>query len=139
MVPKNDNACPVKKNAVFCFLLLCMLFYTLFIVSWSTGNPCGGRSAPAAGENPSGFHPIVKPVPDSGRKSAVAARAPPYGGCASPAGGENPLGFHPFQPGKSAGGQPEHPIMAAVLPLRARNAAIWGCSGCHGRCRIGER
>jgi hypothetical protein len=31
-----------------------------------------------------------------------------------------------------SGGQAEHPLMAAVLPLRARNAAIRGCSACQG-------
>ncbi|MDR1231731.1 MAG: hypothetical protein LBK61_10050 [Spirochaetaceae bacterium] len=35
-----------------------------------------------------------------------------------------------------SGRQAEHPLMAAVLPLRARNAAIRGCSACRGRCRI---
>ncbi|MDR1229879.1 MAG: hypothetical protein LBK61_00610 [Spirochaetaceae bacterium] len=49
------------------------------------------RSAPAGGENPTGFHPIVKPVPDSCR--GISGR------------------------------QAEYRHAAAVLPLRARNAA----------------
>jgi hypothetical protein len=43
MAPKNDNACPVKKNAVFFFPLLFMIFYTLFMVSWSTGKNNPGQ------------------------------------------------------------------------------------------------
>jgi hypothetical protein len=66
----------------------------------------------------------------------------------APAGGENPQSFHPFVNPfqflpKISGGQAEHPLMAAVRhawrPLRARNAAIRGCSACQGRYRIGER
>ncbi|MDR1232019.1 MAG: hypothetical protein LBK61_11550 [Spirochaetaceae bacterium] len=110
------------------------------------------RSAPAGGENPLGFHPFVKPLPNSGR--GISGRQAEYRHAAAvlplrsaPAGDENPLGFHPFVNHllceayprflpRISGGQTEHPHMAAVLPLRARNAAIWGCSVCHGRCRI---
>ncbi|MDR1232377.1 MAG: hypothetical protein LBK61_13370 [Spirochaetaceae bacterium] len=49
------------------------------------------ETAPAGGENPTGFHPIVKPVPGSGR--GISGR------------------------------QAEYRHVAAVLPLRARNAA----------------
>ncbi|MDR1231144.1 MAG: hypothetical protein LBK61_07065 [Spirochaetaceae bacterium] len=31
------------------------------------------RTAPAGGENPQGFHPFVKPLPNSGRKSSGMA------------------------------------------------------------------
>ncbi|MDR1231148.1 MAG: hypothetical protein LBK61_07085 [Spirochaetaceae bacterium] len=45
------------------------------------------RSAPAGGENPQGFHPFVKPIPNSGRKnSGMAGISPPYGGIAHPKG-----------------------------------------------------
>ncbi|MDR1232056.1 MAG: hypothetical protein LBK61_11750 [Spirochaetaceae bacterium] len=78
---------------------------------------------------------------------------PSCGGCASPAeypcGGRKPdkrkRRFHPFvkpipnSGRKISGGQTEHPLMATVLPLRARNAAIRGCSACRELCRIGER
>ncbi|MDR1230373.1 MAG: hypothetical protein LBK61_03105 [Spirochaetaceae bacterium] len=92
----------------------------------------------------------MKPLPNSGRKSSgMAGRAPPYGGLPLP-GGENPQGFHPFfshpcvesLPGlveRAAAWQAEHPLTAAVLPLRARNAAVRGCSACRELCRIEER
>ncbi|MDR1232088.1 MAG: hypothetical protein LBK61_11915 [Spirochaetaceae bacterium] len=44
-------------------------------------------NAPAGGENPLGFHPFVKPVPDSCRESAGTGRIPSCG-CASPAGAQ---------------------------------------------------
>ncbi|MDR1230133.1 MAG: hypothetical protein LBK61_01905, partial [Spirochaetaceae bacterium] len=58
-----------------------------------------------------------------------------------PAGGENPQGFHPFFSHPyvkplpvlvegTAAWQSEHPLAAAVLPLRVRNAAARGCSDC---------
>ncbi|MDR1230096.1 MAG: hypothetical protein LBK61_01705 [Spirochaetaceae bacterium] len=47
------------------------------------------RNAPAGGENPAGFHPFVKTLPNSGRKSSgMAGISPPYGGCAYPAGAQ---------------------------------------------------
>ncbi|MDR1232122.1 MAG: hypothetical protein LBK61_12085 [Spirochaetaceae bacterium] len=36
----------------------------------------------------------------------------------------------------AAGRQAENPLRAAVLPLRAHNAAIRGYTACRGRCRI---
>ncbi|MDR1232058.1 MAG: hypothetical protein LBK61_11760 [Spirochaetaceae bacterium] len=61
---------------------------TMFILGYDENSVKQSRSAPAGGENPSGFHPFVKPFPDSCRESAV--------GRSAPAGSENPLGFHPF-------------------------------------------
>ncbi|MDR1232104.1 MAG: hypothetical protein LBK61_11995 [Spirochaetaceae bacterium] len=52
------------------------------------------RSAPAGGENPSGFHPFVKHIPGSGRESAAGRQNTVMRRV--PAGGENPQGFHPF-------------------------------------------
>ncbi|MDR1229845.1 MAG: hypothetical protein LBK61_00425 [Spirochaetaceae bacterium] len=50
---------------------------------------CNLRTAPAGGENPQGFHPCFRSIPNSGRKSSgMADRAPPYGGCASPSGAQ---------------------------------------------------
>ncbi|MDR1231676.1 MAG: hypothetical protein LBK61_09775 [Spirochaetaceae bacterium] len=64
--------------------------------------PC--RGAPAGSENPSGFHPVAKPIPGSSRGIS--------------------------------GWQAEYRHAAAVLPLRARNAAAWRYCACRGRCRI---
>jgi hypothetical protein len=76
------------------------------------------------GLRPHDKHPTPSGVPLRGAKTRwvfIPLRIPPR-----------------FLPGIS-GGQSEHPLTAAVLPLRARNAAVRGCSDCHGRCRIGER
>ncbi|MDR1232580.1 MAG: hypothetical protein LBK61_14410 [Spirochaetaceae bacterium] len=88
------------------------------------------------------------PIPNSGRRnSGMAGRAPPYGGL--PCGGENPAGFHPcfshpfvkplpILAERAAGWQSEHPLTAAVLPLRGRNAAVRGCSDCRDDAGLGR-
>ncbi|MDR1231967.1 MAG: hypothetical protein LBK61_11290 [Spirochaetaceae bacterium] len=112
--------------------------------AWQAEHPLMAE-CPAGGVNPQGFHPFVEPIPDFGRKnSGMADRAPPPLWRTCPAGGVNPQGFHPFVKPlpvlaeRTAAWQAYHSLMAAVLPLRARNAAIRGCSACRERCRIGE-
>ncbi|MDR1229961.1 MAG: hypothetical protein LBK61_01025 [Spirochaetaceae bacterium] len=67
----------------------------------------------------------------------------------APAGGVNPQGFHPFfshsfvKPlpvlaERAAAWQAEHPLTAAVLPLRARNAAVRGRSACRDDAGLGR-
>ncbi|MDR1232188.1 MAG: hypothetical protein LBK61_12420 [Spirochaetaceae bacterium] len=62
----------------------------------------------------------------------------------APAGGENPLGFHPVEESlpvlveKAAAWQAEHPLRAAVLPRRVRNAAAGGRSACRDDAGLGR-
>ncbi|MDR1230910.1 MAG: hypothetical protein LBK61_05865 [Spirochaetaceae bacterium] len=47
------------------------------------------RLFPCRGRKPAGFHPFVKPIPNSGRRnSGKAGISPPYGGCAYPSGAQ---------------------------------------------------
>ncbi|MDR1232577.1 MAG: hypothetical protein LBK61_14395 [Spirochaetaceae bacterium] len=71
------------------------------------------RSAPAGGENPAGFSSLLSSCP---RFALIPS---------------------PILVERTAAWQAEHPLMAAVLPLRVRNAAIRGCSACRELCWIG--
>ncbi|MDR1230281.1 MAG: hypothetical protein LBK61_02645 [Spirochaetaceae bacterium] len=128
----------------------------------NSGRRNSGRQAeyrhaecPAGGENPQGFHPFVNHISPMRNISPILVEGTAAGRQntvmrSAPAGGENPSGFHPFanhfrcesypDSGRGISGrQAEYPLMAAVLPLRARNAAIRGYSACRELCRIGER
>ncbi|MDR1232600.1 MAG: hypothetical protein LBK61_14510 [Spirochaetaceae bacterium] len=58
-------------------------------------NPSGFHRVPAGGENPQGFHPFVNHIspmrnisPILAGNQRLAGRTPPYGGCASPSGAQ---------------------------------------------------
>ncbi|MDR1230765.1 MAG: hypothetical protein LBK61_05125 [Spirochaetaceae bacterium] len=105
------------------------------------------RRAPAGGENPLGFHPFAHLSPILAENQRWAGRIP---SCGMPLRGAKTLRvFIPLRiisdvkpipdSGRGiSGGQAEHPLMAAVLPLRARNAAIRGCSACRHDAGLGK-
>jgi hypothetical protein len=87
--------------------------------------------APAGGENPLGFHPCFRSISDSlyshprfwPRISRVFITA---------------FVPSPILAEIAAAWQAYHPLMAAVLTLRVRNAAIRGCSACRDDAGLGR-